>query len=645
MLEQTIILLPLLAALVNGLFYKFMNRKLAAIIGSVSVLGSFFISVWVFYNFSLNGQVVHILLFKWLDTGNFSANWAIYIDQLSSIMLLVVTSVSAMVHIYSFGYMEEKDNLPRFMSYLSLFTFAMLMLVVSDNFLQLFFGWEGVGLCSYLLIGYWYKKDSANNAAIKAFVVNRVSDFAFIIGIIAIYWNFGSLEFGYVFNKVQDIIGQEISVFGFNVPLLDLICSLLFIGCMGKSAQIGLHTWLPDAMEGPTPVSALIHAATMVTAGVFLVARCSYIFEYCPNILVMITVIGSITCVFAGTIAIAQDDIKKVIAYSTCSQLGYMFFACGVSAYQAGIMHLFTHAFFKALLFLAAGSVIHALHHEQDMKKMGGIWNKIPFTYSFFVIGSLALMGVYPLAGYFSKDLILESAYASGTSYGHLAYWLGLFAAFLTAGYSARVLYLTFHGTSRLSKKEIEKAHESPITMLLPMGFLAVLAIISGFVAVNILQMDEIEGYFGRSLLNHAHHSLEHAHHVPDLIKLLPSILGISATLIVLIIFSRNYAESIKRGFKYVYNFLSNKYYIDEIYNSLFVKPTDSLAKLSWKGVDVNFIDNGGPNYAANISRMLAGYASRLQTGYMYSYVFYILFAIVATLTWLNYNMIIEIIR
>ena len=424
-----IVFLPLLSGIINGTFCQRLSKNQAGIISCSAIILSSLLACLVFYHVGIKGNIIHIKIAEWVQIDNIKINWAIYIDQLTAIMFLVVTWVSAVVYIYSLGYIEESETLPRFLSFLSFFTFFMLSLVSADNILQLFFGWEGVGFCSYLLIGFWYYKDSANSASIKAFIVNRIGDFAFILGIIIIIIYSGYADFAGIFSKAQVLSEIKFNIYGVELSRLDIICLLLFIGCMGKSAQIGLHIWLPDAMEGPTPVSALIHAATMVTAGVFLVVRCSYLFEYSPIMLQIIASIGAITCLFAASIAITQNDIKKIIAYSTCSQLGYMFLACGVSAYNAAMFHLVTHAFFKALLFLSAGNVIHACH-EQNIFKMGGLKDKMPITYCNFWVGSLAIIGICPLAGFYSKDLILESAYQANS----LSYFvLGIIAAVLTA--------------------------------------------------------------------------------------------------------------------------------------------------------------------------------------------------------------------
>jgi NADH-quinone oxidoreductase subunit L len=444
------------------------------------------LSIIVFWNGIQKNNYANYQIIEWISSGDFVANWSINVDPLSSVMLVVVTFVSALVHIYSIGYMSHDPHKPRFMSYLSLFTFSMLALVVSDNFLQLFFGWEGVGLCSYLLIGFWYKKETANNAAIKAFIVNRIGDFGLAVGIFLIFFFFGSINFEEVFQVAPQFIEKKLLFFGFELNLITLICLFLFIGAMGKSAQFLLHTWLPDAMEGPTPVSALIHAATMVTAGVFLVVRCSPLFEYSQVALNVVAIIGMITAIFAASVALVQNDIKKIIAYSTCSQLGYMFFAAGVGAYHVAIFHLFTHAFFKALLFLGSGSVIHAFKDEQDIRNMGGIRKKLPFTYIFMLIGTLALTGFPFLSGFYSKDAIIEFAYLRNSSLGNYAVVIGIFTAFLTSIYSWRLFFKTFHGSYNNKKIPINETHESPLVMLIPLFFLGIGALFAGFLFKEI---------------------------------------------------------------------------------------------------------------------------------------------------------------
>ena len=475
-MEYAILFLPLIGSLIGYVGRSF-SKYFAEISTSFFVCISAVLSFFVFWNGYQNDNYGNYIIFEWISSGNFTANWSINIDPLSSVMLVVVTFVSALVHIYSIGYMSHDPHKPRFMSYLSLFTFSMLALVVSDNFLQLFFGWEGVGLCSYLLIGFWYRKETANNAAIKAFIVNRIGDFGLAIAIFLIFFFFGSINFDEVFQATSQKVEKNIIFFGFELNLITLICIFLFIGAMGKSAQFLLHTWLPDAMEGPTPVSALIHAATMVTAGVFLVVRCSPMFEYSQVALNLVTVVGLITAIFAASVALVQNDIKKIVAYSTCSQLGYMFFAAGLGAYHVAMFHLFTHAFFKALLFLGAGSVIHAFKDEQDIRKMGGVRKKLPYTYIFMLLGTLALTGFPFLSGFYSKDAIIEFAYLNNTSLGNYAASIGIFTAFFTSIYSWRLFFKTFHGPFNNKKISLNDTHESPLVMLIPLFFLGIGAI------------------------------------------------------------------------------------------------------------------------------------------------------------------------
>jgi NADH-quinone oxidoreductase subunit L len=542
-----------------------------------------------------------------------------------------------MVHIYSVGYMAHDKSVPRFMAYLSFFTFFMLMLVTSDNFVQLFFGWEGVGLCSYLLVGFWYDRPSANAAAIKAFVVNRIGDFGFALGIFAVYKLFGSLQFATVFHDAPKIAHTSMQFLSWQPDALTVTCILLFVGAMGKSAQIGLHTWLPDAMEGPTPVSALIHAATMVTAGVFMVARLSPLFEYAPTALAVVTVIGGTTAIFAASIGMAQTDIKRVIAYSTCSQLGYMFFAAGVSAYSAAIFHLMTHAFFKSLLFLGAGSVIHAMSGEQDMRKMGGIWRLLPVTYALMWIGSLSLAGIPPFAGYFSKDTIIEAAWASGTDVGRYGFWLGVFAAFLTAFYSWRLIFLTFHGEPRADKEVMLHVHESPKVMILPLIVLAAGAIFAGWLGYNDFVGGGRGDFWRQSILvlpNHA--SLEAAHHAPFWVEKLPfgmGILGIAVAWLAYI-WRPELPGIAARRFRAIYLFLLNKWYFDELYDALLVRPAMALGFEFWKKGDGAVIDGLGPDGVASTTVRLAVRASRFQTGYLYHYAFVMLIGVVVLVSW-----------
>ncbi|HJD67640.1 MAG TPA: NADH-quinone oxidoreductase subunit L [Rickettsia endosymbiont of Bembidion lapponicum] len=631
-----IIVLPLASALINGLFVRRIDKKLASIVATTFLSLSALFALIIFYHTGLNGHIIHIKLLPWIEISQFKVDWSIYIDQLTSIMFIAVTWVSSVVHIYSLGYMVEDKGIVRFLSFLSLFTFFMLMLVSADNFLQLFFGWEGVGVCSYLLIGFWYSKESANKAAIKAFIANRVGDFAFILGVITIIFYCHSANYEDVFLFAPKLANTKILLADFEISILDIACLLLFIGCMGKSAQIGLHVWLPDAMEGPTPVSALIHAATMVTAGVFLVARCSYLFEYSPMVLQFITIIGGITCLFAASIAIMQNDIKKIIAYSTCSQLGYMFMACGGSAYNSGIFHLVTHAFFKALLFLSAGSVIHAVH-EQDIFKMGELRNKMPITYGNFLIGSLALIGIYPLAGFYSKDSILEAVYSSGS----FMFIFGILAAILTAIYSMKIIMLVFHGKTRLEKDVFEHAHEPPKVMNNPLTLLVAGSFFSGMIGYYLLSMDKPNGYFHDSLLNLQVYKLLITH-PPLHIKLLPMIVGIIGIVIGTVI--PWVANSIQKKNKKVWNpwtsngmttiskILTNKYYFDELYNFLIVKPINCLAYLFYSS-DQKIIDRFGPNGFARSVNCFSILTGKTQTGYIFNYTLYVVFFIVAVIS------------
>lgn len=620
------VFLPLISGVANGLFCNYLSKKQASLISSSSIIISALLATFLFYHIGINREIVDIILRKWLVIGSLEIYWAIYVDQLTAIMFIAVTWVSAVVHIYSLGYMEDDKGLNKFLAFLSLFTFFMLALVSSNNFVQLFFGWEGVGLCSYLLIGFWYKKEAANKAAIKAFIVNRVGDFAFILGVITIIVYFQAVDFATIFGKAEILSNVQLDFLWFKASVVDVTCFLLFLGCMGKSAQIGLHVWLPDAMEGPTPVSALIHAATMVTAGVFLVARCSYLFEYSPVILQFIAIIGGITCLFAASIAIAQKDIKKIIAYSTCSQLGYMFLACGVSAYNAGIFHLVTHAFFKALLFLSAGSVIHACH-EQDIFKIGGLKDKMPVTYCNFLIGSLALIGIYPLAGFYSKDAILELAYSSG-GIGRLIFVLGIMAAVLTAIYSVKIISLVFHGKTKLSKEVFKHVHESSNIMNVPLSLLVIGSLFSGMIGYYILLIDRPSGYFIDSILNiHIYRAL--SDHPPLYIKLLPMIVGVLG-IIVAGLFYRKSRNVPKSGF--IYGILENKYYFDEIYNLLIVRFINILSVIS-NIFDQKVIDRFGPGGFSKIANCFGVLVSRTQTGYMFNYTLYIVLFIVTCLT------------
>ncbi|MFT7087641.1 MAG: NADH-quinone oxidoreductase subunit L [Rickettsiales bacterium] len=642
MLIKLILLLPLIGALTSGILSSTVSKKFAQIFNSSLLVLSAIFAFILFFQIGVKGEKETIILFDWITSGTFSTSWALQVDSLTSAMLVLVTFVSALVHIYSIGYMSEDKSVPRFMAYLSLFTFFMLILVTANNFLQLFVGWEGVGLASYLLIGFWFKKPSANAAAMKAFLVNRVGDFGLLVAIALIYVTFGSINFSEVFAAVPDHAGKGFMILGVEFNIITSIALLLFIGAMGKSAQIGLHTWLADAMEGPTPVSALIHAATMVTAGVFLVARCSPIFEYSPFALGVVTIVGALTAIFAATIALTQNDIKKIIAYSTCSQLGYMFFACGVSAYSAGVFHLLTHGFFKALLFLGAGAVIHAMHHQQDIRKMGGLWKKIPFTFAMMWIGSLALAGFPPFAGFYSKDAVLEAAFMSHSSFGMLAFYLGIIAAFLTAFYSWRLLFLVFNGKTRSDKKTFDHAHEAPKTMLIPLALLAVGAIASGFIGQNVLHMISFEGNFFENAIftMPGNNILEEIHHTPILIKILPMILGIIAIALAYLLYiaKPHLPAKIAKMFKVPYKISLNKWYVDEIYDKIFVQSLKKISTNLWKFWDSKVIDGFGPNGFAVTCKVAAGRISKIQTGYIYHYVLAMSLGVVGALSWLIFK-------
>src|SRR6187431_394438 len=522
---QAILFLPLLGAIFAGFFGRLVGARASEVVTTALVLVTAVLSWLAFYQVAIQGQEVRIELVRFVESGALKSMWALRIDTLTAVMLVVVTTVSGLVHLYSIGYMEEDDSRPRFFAYLSLFTFAMLALVTADNFLQLFFGWEGVGLASYLLIGFWYHKPSANAAAIKAFIVNRVGDFGFALGIFAVFTLFNSIQYDTVFASAPDQVGKTMEFLGFQVDALTLICLLLFMGAMGKSAQFLLHTWLPDAMEGPTPVSALIHAATMVTAGVFMVARLSPLFELAPIALGFVAIIGATTAFFAATIGLVQNDIKRIIAYSTCSQLGYMFVAMGVGAYSVGMFHLFTHAFFKALLFLGSGSVIHAVSDEQDIRHMGGLRHKIPFTYIVMIIGTLALTGFPLTAGYFSKDAIIEAAFVGKNPMALYAFICTVAAALLTSFYSWRLIFKTFHGEPH-DRMHWRDAHESPMTMLIPLGFLAAGSVLAGLPFKEIFAGRGVEGFFRESLtFAKTNHVLEEMHHVPLQVGVLPTVM------------------------------------------------------------------------------------------------------------------------
>ena len=634
-MEISIIALPLIASIISGFFGKLIGDRSSEIITSLLVSISAIFSVLVLYEVVVNQYQENIIIATWISSGSLEVNWSMKIDSLSAVMLVVVTSVSALVHIYSIGYMSHDPHKPRFMAYLSLFTFAMLMLVTADNFIQLFFGWEGVGLCSYFLIGFWFKKESANKAAIKAFVVNRVGDFGFALGIFLIFYLFGTVNYTEVFAEIPNITDKNLVFLGITFNAVDLICLLLFIGAMGKSAQILLHTWLPDAMEGPTPVSALIHAATMVTAGVFLVVRCSPIYEYSDLALNIITIVGMSTAFFAATVALVQNDIKKIIAYSTCSQLGYMFFATGVGAYNVAMFHLFTHAFFKALLFLGSGSVIHAFKDEQNINNMGGVWKKLPYTYSLMIIGTLALTGFPFLSGFYSKDAIIEFAYLRGNTTGYYAAGIGIFTAFLTSIYSWRLIFKTFHGEYNNKEIKIDETHESPIVMLIPLVLLSIGAIFAGFLFKELfIGYEGLNNFWRDSIFFLKPLSTDH----PPLwfLLLTPTLVILSIPLAYyLFLKNRNLPERLASINKPLYQFLINKWYFDELYDVLFVKPSKKLGLFLWKFFDLKIIDGFGPDGISSMIKKFSLKANKFQSGYIYQYAFVMLLGFSALLTFL----------
>jgi len=635
MLFAVAVFAPLVGSLIAGFLGRTIGERAAQAVTIICMLLAAACGVSAFVSLVYaGGQTGVVSLGTWIDVGTFHVNWALRYDTLSAVMVAMVTCVATLIHIYSVGYMghEPANSTWRFFSYLSLFTFAMLMLVTADNLLQLFFGWEGVGLASYLLIGYWYYKPSACNAAMKAFIVNRVGDLGFAVGIALVFMTFGSIEFPTIFAHVADHQTETYHVLGATFRAYEVIGVLLFIGAMGKSAQIGLHVWLPDAMEGPTPVSALIHAATMVTAGVFLMARFSPVMDYAPGALAFVTFIGGTTALFAATIGCVQNDIKRVIAYSTCSQLGYMFVAAGVGAYQASVFHLLTHAFFKALLFLSAGSVIHALHDEQDMRKMGGIWKLIPITYAMFWIGSLALAGVFPFAGYYSKDAILEAAWASHSAIGHYGFWCGLLAAFLTAFYSWRLIIMTFHGKPRADHHTMEHVHESPWVMVGPLLLLAVGAVVNGFAFHDQLIGAGWQEFWGNSIaIAPSNHVLADMEDVPSLVSFAPTVLGLLGIGLAYVMYMvvPTLPARVAGTFQGVYRFLLNKWYFDELYERIFIRPYIALARLLWQVGDTTIID-GIPNGVAALTGDGSAQIVKIQTGSIAVYAFTMLIGLVA---------------
>ena len=700
--EPYVVLLPLLGAMLAMPVARALGPRAAELLTTSLLFVAAFMSWFLFFDVGLGGEARTIPLFTWISSGDFVAQWAVRLDSLSAVMLVVVNSVSCLVHLYSMGYMKDYGEQPRFFAYLSLFTFAMLTLVTSDNFLQLFFGWEGVGLASYLLIGFWFKKKSANDAAIKAFVVNRVGDFGFALGIMCVFYVFGTVSFDSVFSAIADNAVVTPRHAGAGAPIRDLtihflswdfhaltvIGVLLFIGAMGKSAQFLLHTWLPDAMEGPTPVSALIHAATMVTAGVFLVCRCSVVYEYAPNAAALVTLVGAVTAFFAATVGLLQDDIKKVIAYSTCSQLGYMFFAAGVGAYGAAMFHLFTHAFFKALLFLGAGAVIIGMHHEQDIKKMGGVRELMPFTHILMVIGTISITGVgipgfptWGASGFVSKDAILESAWAAGEAgkaFGYFAFVLGVLAAVMTAFYSWRLIFLTFWGPSRAPEHVRKHPHAVPDAMMIPLVPLALGALVAGMALYGDFVGAKSQEFWNGAIYYKAEHQTtadhlnaaelsalrgeepapEHAaveaaadehgaaaaeghgeghHHPPAWVILAPFV----AMLIGLLAAAFHYlrGDPLKPGLLrpggMIYAFLKNKWYFDEIYDFLLVKPAFAFGRFLWKDGDGKTIDGLGPDGIATSVAAGARRIVKIQSGYLYHYAFAMLVGIAVFITFM----------
>jgi len=612
------------------------GSQLAELSTSTFLVITCVLSWFALFDVGIAGHEARIAMFSFISFADLHSEWMLRIDSLTAVMLVVVTTISSLVHIYSIGYMEEDPHKPRFFSYLSFFTFAMLMLVTADNLVQLFFGWEGVGLASYLLIGFWYHKPEANAAAIKAFIVNRVGDFGFSLGIFAVFYLTGAVDLDTIFAQAPTLVGKSFHFLSWNVDALTAVCLLLFMGAMGKSAQFLLHTWLPDAMEGPTPVSALIHAATMVTAGVFMVARLSPLFSLSPGASGFVTFIGATTAMFAATVGLVQNDIKRIVAYSTCSQLGYMFVAMGVGAYSVGMFHLFTHAFFKALLFLGSGSVIIAMHHEQDTRKMGGLWRKLPFTYATMVIGTLALTGFPFTAGYFSKDAIIESALVSNGSMASYGFAMTLGAAALTAFYSWRLIFKTFHGEPH-DREHYEAAHETAKTMLVPLGFLAFGSIAAGYPALALFTGHGASEFFRQALtLGPAERLFESTENLPFISSLLPTVMMIGGFLVAYQFYIRrpDIPEALARDQNLLYRFLLNKWYFDEIYDFLLVRPALWVGRLFWKGGDGFIIDGFGPDGVSARVLDVTRNVIRLQTGYLYHYAFAMLIGVAAAITW-----------
>jgi NADH-quinone oxidoreductase subunit L len=642
---QLIVFLPLIGFLIAGLFGRFIGAKASEYVTSGLLIIAALLSWVAFFSVGFGeAALVREPVMRWMDSGTFNVEWTIRVDTLTAVMLVVVNTVSALVHVYSIGYMHHDPHRPRFFAYLSLFTFAMLMLVTSDNLLQMFFGWEGVGLASYLLIGFWYKKPSANAAAMKAFIVNRVGDFGFILGIFGVFVLFNSADYDTIFANAKGFAEGEprvvLDFLGYQLDqhaALTVVCLLLFMGAMGKSAQFLLHTWLPDAMEGPTPVSALIHAATMVTAGVFMVARLSPLFELSHTALTVVTFFGATTAFFAATVGLVQNDIKRVIAYSTCSQLGYMFVALGVGGYSIAIFHLFTHAFFKALLFLGAGSVIHAVSNEQDMRKMGGLRKHIPITYWMMVIGTLALTGFPLTAGFFSKDGIIEAAYVGHNAFAMYGFWLTVAAAALTSFYSWRLAFMTFHGKPRASVDVMKHVHESPLVMTVPLMILAVGALFAGLAFSGVFMGGGYDGFWkGALFTSEENHILHDIHEVPLWVKASPFVMMLGGFAMAWLFYVRSpdIPRRLAERHDGLYRFLLNKWYFDELYDVIFVRPAMWLGRQLWKKGDGAMIDGLGPDGVAARVQNVSSWVVRLQTGYLYHYAFAMLIGVAALITW-----------
>jgi NADH-quinone oxidoreductase subunit L len=674
-----IVFLPLLGFLIAGLFGRFIGARPSEVVTTSLLFVALLFSWIIFLQVGFGTAETSVpVLGNWFTSGALKVDWALRVDTLTAVMLVVVTTVSALVHLYSIGYMHEDPSRPRFFAFLSLFTFAMLMLVTADNLVQMFFGWEGVGLASYLLIGFWYEKPSANAAAIKAFVVNRVGDFGFALGIFLVFVLTNSVAFETIFAAAPGLAGKQIHVFGMNADAMTVTCLLLFMGAMGKSAQFLLHTWLPDAMEGPTPVSALIHAATMVTAGVFMVARLSPLFEQAPEALAFVTFIGATTAFFAATVGLVQNDIKRVIAYSTCSQLGYMFVGIGVGGYSLGIFHLFTHAFFKALLFLGAGSVIHAMHHEQDMRRMGGLRKDIPITFWAMIVGTIALTGFPLTAGNFSKDAIIDAAFAAGAHHpmAVYAFILTTIAVAFTSFYSWRLIFMTFFGerhlapaghdapsaeTSDAAQRHDEGRsaraedphsaqahddhehthdhvpHESPWVMLIPLIVLSIGALFAGLIFAGPFVGHGYEEFWKGSLYQSPeNHILHELHDVGFIVEYLPLLMMAGGAFVAWYMYIRapGTADALARANPLLYRFLLNKWYFDELYDLIFVRPAFWIGRLLWRGGDERVIDGFGPDGIAARVVDVTNRVVRLQTGYVYHYAFAMLIGVAVIITW-----------